>query len=100
VPEPDLPAIRFWFEGHSELVERDADPIMRRQIGGDCVVARRRFCMDACPAVMVRAEARRLRPRIGRSRALSRLWSDSIELFAYCSVTCRAAGASSSSTRG
>jgi integrase len=30
VPEPDLPAIRFWLEGHSELVERDADPIMRR----------------------------------------------------------------------
>jgi hypothetical protein len=30
VPESDLPAIRFWLEGHSEVVERDADPIMRR----------------------------------------------------------------------
>jgi hypothetical protein len=30
VPEPDLPAIRFWLEGHSELVARDGDPIMRR----------------------------------------------------------------------
>src|SRR5262249_35863336 len=47
---------------------------------------------------MVRADVVRLSPRMGRSRALSRPWSDSIALFAYCSVTCRAAGTSSSST--
>src|SRR5262249_35621309 len=49
---------------------------------------------------MVRAERMRLSPRIGCSRALSRPWSASIALFAYRSVTCRAAGAASSSTRG
>jgi hypothetical protein len=100
MPEPDLPAIRFWLEGHSELVERDADPILRRQIGGDRVVAATQVLQERLPRVMVRAQARRLRPRIGRSRDLSRPWSESIELFACCSVTCRAAGARSSSTRG
>src|SRR5262249_14399366 len=45
---------------------------------------------------MVRAERMRLSPRIGCSRALSRPWSASIALFACRSVTCRAAGAASS----
>jgi hypothetical protein len=39
-----------------------------------------------------------LRPRIGRSRALSRPWSHSVRLLAYWSVLCTASGISSAMT--
>src|SRR5665213_1140362 len=37
----------------------------------------------------------RFRPRIGRSRAFRRPWSDSTRLLAYCVVSCSASGRSS-----
>jgi hypothetical protein len=49
---------------------------------------------------MVRAQARRLSLRIGSNLALNRPWSAAMELFAYRSMTCRAAGASSSTSVG
>jgi hypothetical protein len=39
-----------------------------------------------------------LRPRIGHNRALSRPWSHSTRLFAYCSVLCTASGNNSAIT--
>ena len=46
--------------------------------------------MNACPRIILLAVRALLRPRIGRSRALSRWWSHSTRLFAYCSVLCSA----------
>jgi hypothetical protein len=45
--------------------------------------------------MIVRADRKVFRPRIGRRRALSLPWSHSIRLLAYCSVSCTAAGRSS-----
>jgi hypothetical protein len=44
------------------------------------------FVVSAANVLITRAVWSRLSPRIGRSRALSRPWSASIRLFAYCSV--------------
>ena len=51
--------------------------------------------MNAWPRITVRALRSVLSPRIGRSRALRRAWSDSIRLLAYWSVTCYAPGTAS-----
>jgi hypothetical protein len=56
--------------------------------------------MKACPVLMIRAEWSRVRPRMGRSRDLSRPWSASTRLLAEGSVWCQAPGASSSRTGG
>jgi hypothetical protein len=56
--------------------------------------------MNACPALITRAQRRRFRPRIGRGRDFGRAWSASIGLFAYFVMTWHAAGISSSSARG
>ena len=64
---------------------------------------RRRFCIKAWPRMITRAVWSRLSPRIGGASALSRPWSASIRLFAYCSVLWNAPGMSSSippATRG
>ena len=42
--------------------------------------------MSACPLMTTCAVRSVFNPRIGRSRALSRLWSHSTRLLAYCSV--------------
>jgi hypothetical protein len=60
---------------------------------------RRRFWMNALPRITNVAVRSVRRPRIGRSRALSRRWSHSLRLFAYCVVSWRASGTSSSTTR-
>ena len=56
--------------------------------------------MNACPLQTTWAQRSRFKPRIGRVRAFSRPWSDSMGLLAYCSTTCHASGTSSSRTRG
>src|SRR5215510_9755411 len=84
----------------SQVVESSADTLPGRAVVGDLVVAATKVlyegvtgCHDAHYEIV-------FIPRIGRSRAFSRPWSASIRLFAYCSVTCRAVGATSSTTRG
>ncbi len=55
--------------------------------------------MKAGAATMTLAVRLRFSPRIGRSRAFRRPWSVSMRLFAFTSVSWRAAGSSSSRTR-
>ena len=52
--------------------------------------------MSAWPRMITCAVWARLSPRIGLSRSLSRPWSHSTRLFAYCSVLWNAAGMSPS----
>ena len=54
--------------------------------------------MKAWPRMITRAVRSVLRPRIGRNRALSRPWSHSTRLLAYCSVLCLALGNRSAMT--
>ena len=92
---------RLLSEAVGEFGEGDADTIVERQVDGEFVVAAAQVLHEGVPG---RDRTRRVlivfSPRIGRSRALSRPWSASTRLLAYCSRTCRAAGTSSSSTRG
>jgi hypothetical protein len=67
------------------------------RVVGEGVAAAAEVLHERVPAAMVRADAKRLSPRIGRSLALSRPWSASITLLAYWSLTRRAAGTSSAS---
>ena len=70
-----------------------------RCVDGEFVVATAEVLIEGVIDGETAADPRRFRPRIGRILALSRPWSASIRLFAYCSVTCTAAGTNSSYTR-
>lgn len=62
---------------------------LRIRCGGTRILAEcngRMSWPSAWPRMMTRAEQSRSSPRIGRSLALSRPWSHSTRLFAYCSV--------------
>jgi hypothetical protein len=67
-----------------------------REVGVERVVAAAQVLYERMPAAMLRADGRRLSPRIVRSLAFNRPWSASMELFAYRSAMCRAGGAISS----
>ena len=56
-------------------------------------------CELSSPVMMTVALRSVRRPRMGRSGCLSRLWSASMKLLAYCSTRCRADATSSSRTR-
>jgi hypothetical protein len=61
-----------WSDGHRELVEGCAEPVAGGDIGGEFIVAAVKILDERCPAARIRADRRRFRPRIGRSRAFSR----------------------------
>jgi DNA-binding beta-propeller fold protein YncE len=83
-----------WQRKHSRArLRRSGSPRLQRGRGAGS--ARRR-----AEAATMRSEVIVFRPLIGRSRALSRPWSASTTLSAYCCSTCRAAGANSSITGG
>jgi hypothetical protein len=81
-----------------------ANASARRAVGRTSVPRskkpRRRFWTKACPATITLAVRSRFSPRIGRRRALRRPWSVSSGLFAWTCVSWKAAGSSSSRTRG
>jgi hypothetical protein len=55
-----------------EFVEGEADTIVDGQVDGELVVAAPQVLHERVPAKIVRAEASRFSPRIGRNRAFSR----------------------------
>jgi hypothetical protein len=61
-------------------------------------VLHERVAADDASRGLVALESRHLSPSIGRSHALSRPWSASIRLLAYCTVLWNAAGMNSSTT--
>ena len=84
-----------------EFGERRGDSQLARSLGGEFVVATAKILQEREPGD---DHLRRCGQCVTRasvvSRCLSRPWSASIRLLAYCSTWCQAAGTSSSRTRG
>jgi hypothetical protein len=80
--------------------ERVGEAGGRRHVGPEIVEASTEVLDKACPVTMTLAVRSRFSPRMGRSQAFRRPWSVSMRLFAFTSVSWKAAGSSSSRTRG
>jgi hypothetical protein len=85
-------------DGSGEFGERGRDAPMRPDFDAEFVVTASDVLHERVPADDHACSLVAFEPRIGLSRALSRPWSASIRLFAYCSVLWNASGMSSSIT--
>jgi hypothetical protein len=71
-----------WSDCQGQLVEGGQDPEVYCFFGPEFVVAAADVWMNACPALITRAQRSCFSPRIGRSRDFTWPWSDSIRLLA------------------